>query len=166
MNKCAFLDRDGVMNVDHGYVSNLDQIDWIEGFFDAFLSLKKQGYKVIVITNQSGVARGLYEISDVEQLHTQMNAVVFEKTAQYIDAFYFCPFHPNAAIPKYKHHNHPDRKPNPGMLLRAISEFNADVNTSFMIGDKTTDILAASRAGVIGHLFPGGCLQKFLVEIT
>ena len=165
MNRCAFLDRDGVINVDHGYVSRLAQIDWIDGFFDAFLCLKKQGYKVIVITNQSGVARGFYKISDVKRLHHQMNDIIFSKTSYYIDAFYFCPFHPNAAISKYKHFDHPDRKPNSGMLRRAISEFDADINTSFMIGDKETDILAATKVGVSGHLFRGGCLNKFLGEI-
>jgi D,D-heptose 1,7-bisphosphate phosphatase len=155
----AFLDRDGVLNVDVGYAHRPDQLQWIAGAQAAVRTLNDAGYLVIVVTNQSGVARGLYPESQIGVFHEAMEDALAEIGA-HIDAFYACPFHAEGTVAAYIVTDHPDRKPNPGMLIRAMREWAIDVGRSFMIGDQDSDIVAARRAGVRGYRFdPSQSLQ-------
>lgn len=157
----VILDRDGVLNHDHGYVGDASRFEWVEGARRAVRRLNEAGVLAIVATNQSGVARGLYDLEAVERLHRQMQADLAVEGAR-IDAFYVCPFHVEAMDETFAHADHPDRKPNPGMLLRAIDEWSIDRERCLMVGDKPSDLEAARRAGVAGALFQGGDLDVFL----
>lgn len=159
----AFFDRDGVLNRDTGYVHRIDTLEWVEGAFEAMAMLRQAGYRVVVVTNQSGVARGFYREEDVRTLHDWM-ADQIDRLGGHIDAFYYCPYHPEAADPAYRE-DHPDRKPRPGMLLKALKRFPADLERSFMIGDQATDMQAAQAAGVSGHLFTGGRLDHLVDQV-
>ncbi|WP_371135285.1 D-glycero-alpha-D-manno-heptose-1,7-bisphosphate 7-phosphatase [Novosphingobium sp.] len=159
----ALFDRDGVLNRDTGYPYRPDQIEWIDGALAALAMVREHGYRSVVVTNQSGIARGLYTEQDVETLHSWMANEV-ARAGGHIDAFYFCPFHPEAAIERYRA-DHEDRKPRPGMLLKALARFPADLATSFIIGDRQSDIDAGVAAGIAGHLFTGGALDQFVGDI-
>lgn len=161
---CAFLDRDGVLNLDGGYTHRPDDLCWISGAQEAVLELNNAGYLVIVVTNQAGVAHGHYEESDIVLFHEEMTRQL-HRVGAHIDAYYACPFHPEAKIAGYRHSNHPDRKPNAGMLDRALRDWRIDVGRSFLIGDKASDLAAASAVGVKGHLFEGGNLSVFLQSV-
>ncbi len=150
----AFLDRDGVLNIDHGYTHRPEQLRWMEGAREAVLALNEAGYLVFVVTNQAGVAHGFYHEADVHAFHARMQAELADMGA-HIDAFYHCPFHPDATIRRYRHPAHPDRKPNPGMLLKAQREWRIRDRGSFLIGDRESDIEAANRAGIPAMLFDG-----------
>lgn len=156
----AFFDRDGVLNHDTGYVHKIEAFKWVDGVFETMARLKDAGYRVIVVTNQSGVARGFYTEADVLALHNWM-ATRIEQHGGQVDAFYYCPYHPEAPDPAYRQ-DHPDRKPRPGMLLKALARFPADLSRSFMIGDQATDMQAAQAAQVQGYLFSGGRLDSFV----
>ncbi|MDL9999602.1 HAD-IIIA family hydrolase [Variovorax sp. J22P240] len=155
-----FLDRDGVINLDTGYPSKPEDITFVDGASDAIRFARSQGHSVVVVTNQSGIARGYASEAQVLALHRWMAARLDEEGAQ-VDAWYHCPYHDQAKIPAYGHGDHFDRKPNPGMLLRAANDLHIDLANSFLIGDNESDVLAASRAGVSGHLFKGGSLLQF-----
>lgn len=159
----AFLDRDGVLNVDHGYVHASHQIEWIAGARQAVKALNDAGYYVFVITNQAGVARGLYDEAAVENLHAWMAAELAEIGA-YIDDWRYCPFHPQASVSAYRR-SHDWRKPNPGMIADIFAHWPIERPGSFLIGDKDTDIAAARAAGIAGHLFEGGNLLEFLRKL-
>ncbi|MCZ0738382.1 D-glycero-alpha-D-manno-heptose-1,7-bisphosphate 7-phosphatase [Phreatobacter sp. AB_2022a] len=152
------LDRDGVLNRDVGYPHRPDQIEWIPGVFAAVRRLNEAGYHVAVVTNQSGVARGFFEEADVRALHAWMSETLLCQGAR-IDAYYYCPYHPEGTVGRYKT-DHEDRKPRPGMLLRALADFSTAPNDAFMIGDRRTDLDAAAAAGVAGHLFAGDDLDR------
>jgi D-glycero-D-manno-heptose 1,7-bisphosphate phosphatase len=158
-----FLDRDGVLNVDQGYVHRWADFRWIPGAREAVAAANAAGWLVIVVTNQSGVGRGYYTEDDMHALHARMSEDLAQIGA-HIDAVYFCPHHPDAAHDRYRHPDPPDRKPNPGMLLRAIEDFPIDVKRSLLVGDKGSDIEAARRVGVRALLFRGGDLAAFLAE--
>lgn len=158
----AFLDRDGVINRDHGYVHRPDQVEWIAGAPEAVRRLNELGYRVVIVTNQAGVAHGYYDEDTVKSLHAWMRDQLAAQGA-FIDAFYYSPYHPEAKLAQYRV-NHPDRKPGPGMILRAFADFAIDKSRSFLIGDKTIDMEAARAAGIPGFLFPGGNLATFLEE--
>jgi D,D-heptose 1,7-bisphosphate phosphatase len=160
LRPAAFLDRDGVLNVDHGYVHRPEQVAWIAGAHRAVRQLNELGYLVVVVTNQAGVAHGYYSEESVHALHRWMREELAANGAV-IDAFYHCPFHPEARLDRFRSH-HVDRKPGPGMVLRAMSDMGIDKDRSFLIGDKATDIECARRAGIPGFLFPGGDLAAFL----
>ena len=161
-----FLDRDGVLNEDKGYVHRWEDFSWISGAREAVAAFNKAGWLVFVVTNQSGVGRGYYTEADVLALHGQM-ATALEELGGHIDAFYYCPDHPDAAEPRYRHPDPPDRKPNPGMLLKAISQWPVDLSRSLMVGDKDGDLEAGQRAGVRSRRFEGGDLLEFLkVELA
>jgi D,D-heptose 1,7-bisphosphate phosphatase len=152
----AFLDRDGVLNRDHGYVYRSEEFEWIAGAKQAVKLLNDRGYWVFVVTNQAGVARGYYQVADVERLHRWMNAEL-RRSGAHIDGFYYCPHHPDVADEIYG--GACDcRKPEPGMLLNAMKDWPIDHSRSFLIGDKSSDLLAAQRAGIAGHLFDSGDL--------
>lgn len=154
-----FLDRDGVINVDRGYVSRRADFEWIEGAPAAIAAFNARGWYVFVVTNQSGIARNLYSESDMHTLHEWMQSELAAQGAR-IDQIYFCPFHEEGENPAYRQDSF-DRKPKPGMLLKAMSEFPIKRERSFLIGDKATDIEAAKAAGISGFLFPGGNLAEF-----
>ena len=143
---CAFLDRDGTLNVDTGYTHRPEDLAWMDGAREAVRLLNDRGWLVVVVTNQSGVARGYFDEAAVVRFHAAMRASLAEVGAR-IDAFYFCPHHIDGVVPGYCG-DHPDRKPNPGMLLRAMAEWDVDPARSFMIGDKADDVAAGDAAGV------------------
>jgi D-glycero-D-manno-heptose 1,7-bisphosphate phosphatase len=156
----AFLDRDGVLNVDNGYTHRPEDLSWVPGAREAVLQLNCAGYRVFVVTNQAGVARGHYGEAQVQAFHAHMQDELAEIGA-HVDAFYYCPFHEDAANDTYRAVDHPDRKPNPGMILRAMHEWKVDAARSFLIGDKASDIEAARRAGLRSFRFSGGDLRAF-----
>jgi D-glycero-D-manno-heptose 1,7-bisphosphate phosphatase len=142
-----FFDRDGVLNVDSGFVHRAEDFRWIDGARDAVRLVNDAGLHVIVVTNQSGVARGYYGEEDVRKLHEWMRRDLAGHGA-HIDAFYYCPYLDEATVEAYRFVDHPDRKPNPGLILRALSDFSVDPRRAVLIGDKASDLEAASRAGV------------------
>ena len=148
----ALLDRDGVLNVDHGYTHRPEDLAFMPGAVEAVRRLNQSGRRVVVVTNQAGVARGLYDEAAVERFHAAMSAGMAAEGAR-IDAFYYCPFHPEAVVEAYRHADHPDRKPNPGMVLRALRDFGVTPARAFLIGDRDSDLQAAVAAGVRGYLF-------------
>jgi D-glycero-D-manno-heptose 1,7-bisphosphate phosphatase len=158
----VFFDRDGVLNQDVDYAFHIDQIVWVKGAFAAVRRLNQLGYRVVVVTNQSGVGRGFYTEEDVRVLHVEMARVMAQNGAR-IDAFYYAPHHPEATVAAYRA-DHEDRKPRPGMLLKAMQAFPTEKRRSFLIGDRTTDLDAAKAAGVAGFLFKGGDLDAFVTE--
>lgn len=160
----AFLDRDGVLIVDSGYPHRPDQLVLIPGAAEAVKRLNEAGYVTVIVTNQSGVARGMFS----EEVMHGFNALLVERLAESgarIDAVYAAPHHAEAVDERYRHPDHPDRKPNPGMLLRAINEHDLDPARSLMIGDNPSDMDAARRAGVPGYLFEDGDLDQFVASI-
>jgi D-glycero-D-manno-heptose 1,7-bisphosphate phosphatase len=161
IRRAVIFDRDGVLNVDHGYVGQVERLEWMPGARRAIRRLNEAAALAIVATNQSGVARGFFTEEDVRRVHAAMQADLAREGAR-IDAFYVCPFHGEAADRAYAHPDHPDRKPNPGMLLRAIADFDLDASHTVLVGDQARDLEAARRAGIIGVLFPGGNLDAFL----
>jgi D-glycero-D-manno-heptose 1,7-bisphosphate phosphatase len=161
VRQAALLDRDGVLNVDTGYTHKPEDLTFMPGAVAAVRRLNQAGRLVIVVTNQSGVARGLYDEAAITTFHEAMNAALGREGAR-IDAFYYCAFHEDAAVEAYRHADHPDRKPNPGMVLRALSDFSVAPGRAFMIGDRASDMQAAKRAGVRGYLYAGGDLDVFV----
>lgn len=155
----VFFDRDGVLNHDLGYSHRAEELDWIPGAIEAIRYVNDSGSLVIVVTNQSGIARGLFRIEDVQRFHAAMS-VELAAAGAHIDAFYFCPYHPEAVDIEWRHPDHPDRKPNPGMILHALEEWPIDMATSFLVGDKESDVQSARRAGIRGLLFSGGDLYE------
>ena len=147
----AFLDRDGVLNVDHGYAHRPDQLEWIAGAPEAVRLLNEAGYYVIVVTNQSGVARGYYEEAAVHQFHAHMQDALRAQGA-HIDAFYYCPHHPEGTVKELAVRCR-CRKPEPGMLEQAAREWPIDLPRSFLIGDKDDDMAAAAAFNIRGIKF-------------
>lgn len=160
----VFFDRDGVINQDKGYTHKVEDLVFIHGAVAAIREVNDCGALAIVVTNQAGVARGLYGPDAVQRFHQAM-AEQLARQGAHIDAFYSCMHHPDAVVPAYWHPNHPDRKPNPGMILRAMAEWPIDPGTSQLIGDMASDIEAARQAGVAGHLFDGGDLARFTTPL-
>ena len=147
----AFLDRDGVLNIDHGYAHRPDQLDWVAGAPQAVRLLNEAGYIVIVVTNQSGVARGYFSEAAVKLFHATMQERLLAAGAR-IDAFYYCPHHPEGAIPQLSIRCQ-CRKPAPGMLEQAAQDWPIDPARSFMIGDRDDDVSAAQAFGIRGIKF-------------
>jgi D-glycero-D-manno-heptose 1,7-bisphosphate phosphatase len=158
--RALFLDRDGVINLDHGYVGSRDRFEWVDGALDAIQYATQAGWHVFIVTNQSGVARGYYAEADVAALLDWI-AGRARASGGTIDDARFCPYHPDATLGAYRQ-AHPWRKPMPGMLLDLIAAWELDPRQALMIGDQPTDMQAAAAAGVAGHLFAGGNLLTFL----
>jgi D-glycero-D-manno-heptose 1,7-bisphosphate phosphatase len=150
-NKALFLDRDGVINVDKRYVYRRDAFEFIPGIFELCQAAQSLGYLLVVVTNQAGIARGYYSESDFDDLMEWMMAQ-FAKRKISIARVYYCPYHPVFGLGKYKCDSS-DRKPNPGMLLRAQSDLGLDFASSIIIGDKPSDIIAGCAAGVGTQIF-------------
>lgn len=145
-NKALFLDRDGVVNVDSGHVHRRECFEFQPGIFELCRAAQACGYLLIIVTNQAGIARGYYSESEFLELTDWMNAKFAEQQV-HITRVYYCPYHPVLGIGKYKYDS-PDRKPSPGMLLRAQSELHLDLASSVLVGDRFSDIQAAIAAGV------------------
>lgn len=154
-----FLDRDGVINVDKNYIYRVEEFEWVEGAQDVIRRFNNMGWWVFVVTNQSGIARGLYTEEQMQVLHDWMTGEL-AKSGAHIDRIYHCPFHEEGTIPRYTKDSF-DRKPKPGMLIHAMTDFPVIKERSFMIGDKQADMEAATAAGVRGFLFTGGNLSSF-----
>jgi D-glycero-D-manno-heptose 1,7-bisphosphate phosphatase len=162
--KGAFLDRDGVLNVDTGYPHDPARLKLIPGAAEAVSRLNAAGFTAVVVSNQSGVARGLFKLQDVDTF----NAALADRISAgggHIAQFYICPFHADASVDDFRHPDHPDRKPNPGMILRGLEDNALDPTQSLMIGDKLSDLEAARRAGVAGYLFESGNLDDFVAAL-
>lgn len=159
LRPALFLDRDGVINLDKGYVSRIEDFEWVDGAADAIAAFNARNWFVFVVTNQSGIARGYYSEEDMHTLHDWMEKELNSRGAR-IDRIYHCPFHQEGEIARYRKDSI-DRKPKPGMLLQAMADYLVKREGSFLIGDKDTDIQAAHAAGVGGFLFKGGNLAQF-----
>ncbi len=161
-NKAIFFDRDGVLNVDFGHVHKYEDFQWVPGALAAIVEAKRQGFLVIVVTNQAGIAKGYYDEATFFRLMDQVKADVVN-AGGLIDEVYFCPHHPEGN-PPYRAVCE-CRKPKPGMLLRAINEHNIDPTRSFLIGDADTDIQAATAAGIRSVKFTGGNILDVLLQV-
>ncbi len=158
-----FLDRDGVINVDHGYVYKKENFEFIDGIFELCLFAQSVGYKIIVVTNQAGIGRGYYTEHDFFLLSEWM-CEKFKSKGVTITKTYFCPTHPVHGVGPYKRESL-NRKPQPGMFYQAVDDFGIDLNKSMLIGDKKTDILAGLAAGVgINLLLSSVSLQSTAIS--
>lgn len=144
--KALFLDRDGVINVDSGYVYKKNKFVFIDGIFSLCRNAISKGYLIIVITNQAGIGRGYYSQKDYEILTSWMCKKFLSENVL-ISKVYYSPYHPEYGLGKYKK-DHESRKPRPGMINQAIQDFNITAKDSVLIGDKFSDILAGINAGI------------------
>ena len=145
LRPAVFLDRDGTINVEKNYLYRIEDFEFIPGAPEAIKLLKDSGYLVVVVTNQSGVARSYYTLEDVHRLHYHIQSELAEHSTS-VDAFYICPHHPAEGVGEYKTEC-TCRKPAPGMLLQAAADLGIDLTRSFMVGDKLADVEAGKRAG-------------------
>jgi len=150
-----FLDRDGVINVDKGYVSRVEDFEWVPGAAEAIAAFNARNWYVFVVTNQSGIARNYYTESDMHTLHDWMLAELAQQGAR-IDRIYHCPYHEEGENPAYRKASF-DRKPNPGMLLKAAIALGIEMAPSWIVGDLPTDMGAGRNAGLAGgvHVLTG-----------
>ncbi|MCE5278899.1 MAG: HAD family hydrolase [Planctomycetaceae bacterium] len=144
-NKAIFLDRDKTLIADPGYLADPEAVKLLPGVELAIKSLRQTGYLMVVVTNQSGIARGLLTEEALDNIHAQLRRLLADKNA-HVDAIYHCPFHPEGTVEKYACESDL-RKPNPGMLLKAAEEHDIDLAQSWMVGDSARDIEAGQRAG-------------------
>lgn len=145
MNKAIFLDRDGTLNIDYGYVHEIDQFHFIEGSIEALQQLKQMGYLLVLVSNQSGIARGYFSEQQFLQLTEWMDWSLADRGVD-LDGIYYCPHHPDG-IGEFKQDCN-CRKPKAGMLGQAIKELKIDPACSIMIGDKMEDMMAGKSAGI------------------
>ncbi len=144
-DKAIFLDRDDTLIEDPGYINHPDQVKLLDGVAQALIDLKRMGYKLIVVTNQSAVARGILSEKVLDEIHDRLKQLLTEKGAN-LDRIYYCPYHPDGVVPKYRKESDA-RKPNPGMLLAAADEMDIDLGQSWLIGNNVSDVEAGLRAG-------------------
>ena len=163
--RALFLDRDGVVNVEVGYLHRADEVGFVDGIFSLCRTAARLGYRLIVVTNQAGIARGYYSEADFDVLMEFMRGELRAEGIE-LDAVYYCPFHPQHGVGKYKR-EHEDRKPGTGMLRRGAREFGIALEESVMVGDRCSDIAAANAAGLrqaflIGGTEDAGCGGNYL----
>lgn len=163
MTPCAFLDRDGVLIEDTGFPHRPAEVRIIPGAWAAVRRLNAGGFFVAVVTNQSGVARGLYDEAQVAAMHLWLREQARRAGAR-LGAFAHCPFHPTEGQGAYRRES-PRRKPGAGMIEDLLRHFALRREGSLLIGDRPTDMAAARAAGIPGHLFPGGDLDDFVKGI-
>jgi D-glycero-D-manno-heptose 1,7-bisphosphate phosphatase len=161
--RALFLDRDGVINVDHGYVGSIERFQFVAGAREAIARATRAGWHVFIVTNQSGVARGFYDETAVQTLHRWVRAQVQEAGGT-IDDVAYCPHHPEAVVAAYRRRCD-CRKPAPGMLLDLLRRWEVDPAGCVMVGDQPTDLQAAAAAGVVGARFHGGNLDDFVAPL-
>lgn len=145
-NRALLLDRDGVINVDQRYVHRIEDFEFIDGIFELCRHAQALGYRLAVVTNQAGIARGYYTEAQFKRLTSWMLEQFAVRDVR-LDRVYYCPYHPTAGIGEYRRDSF-DRKPNPGMIYRAQAELDLDLAASVLIGDKDSDIAAGRAAGV------------------
>lgn len=146
MLKAVFLDRDGVINKDYGYVGTLDKFEFLPQVIPALSKLKALGWCLVLVTNQSGIARGMYTEDDFQKLTSFMQDKLKAQHAEF-DGIYFCPHHPQAQVEAYRK-DCECRKPKPGMFLKAAYELKIALEDSIMVGDHASDLIAAQSAGI------------------
>ncbi len=144
-DKAIFFDRDDTLIEDPGYINSPDQVKLLDGVAEAMIELKALGYKLVIVTNQSAVARGIVTEKVLGEIHDRLSQLLAEKNA-FLDGIYYCPFHPEGVVPKYRKESD-CRKPNPGMLHKAAAELDIDLRQSWCIGNSGRDVEAGRRAG-------------------
>lgn len=145
-HSCLFLDRDGVINFDYGHVYKVDDFKFVPGIFDLVKLANRLNILVIVVTNQAGIAKGYYTINQFKKL-TDWMKLEFKKNLCFINDVYFCPYHKDGLVKKYKKQSK-YRKPNEGMLLKAAKNYSINLNKSLIIGDSKSDIVAGNKANL------------------
>jgi D-glycero-D-manno-heptose 1,7-bisphosphate phosphatase len=163
--RALFLDRDGVVNEEVGYLHRTEEVRFVDGIFSLCRTAAGLGYRLIVVTNQAGIARGYYSEADFEVLMEFMRGELHAEGVE-LDAVYYCPFHPEHGVGRYKQ-EHEDRKPGTGMLRRGAREFGVELNESVLVGDRCSDVGAANAAGLrqaflIGGTEAGECAGNYL----
>lgn len=161
-NIAVFLDRDGTINEEVGYLDSLDKLKIIPGTYEAIRLINESEMKAVVISNQAGVARGLFPEDFVKITHEYLQNALRKKGA-YIDNFYYCPHHPTEGIEPYRQVCN-CRKPAPGMLLQAAQDLNIDLTRSYLVGDRFNDMEAGKKIGVRGILVKTGFGQSLLQD--
>ena len=161
-NTAVFLDRDGTINEEVGYLDSLDKLKIIPSAYEAIRLINESGMKVVVISNQAGVARGFFTEDFVKITHEHLQTALCQEGA-YIDNFYYCPHHPTEGIEPYRKDCN-CRKPAPGMLLRAVQDLNIDLTRSYLVGDRFNDMEAGKKIGVRGILVKTGFGQSLLQD--
>lgn len=157
MNKALILDRDGVINKEINYLYKIEDVEFIDGIFETCKYFMDRDHLIIVVTNQAGIARGYYSEEDFLKLSDWM-VTEFKKHQVEISKIFYCPFHPSEGIGKDKKDSF-DRKPNPGMILKARDEFNLDLKSCILVGDKISDIEAGINAGVGTNVLLRSCYK-------
>ena len=147
MTSAVFLDRDGVINFDHGYVSTWERFDFLPGVPEALRELQDAGYLLVIVSNQSGIGRGFYSEADVESLNRAIAQYLSSTVGVALSGFYHCPHHPTEAVGKFRRQCD-CRKPAPGMIRQAVFDHDIDLKMSLLVGDKDSDIEAGRAAGV------------------
>lgn len=154
MKPAVFLDRDGTIIEEQGYLSDLALIRPFEGAADAIRRLREAGFAIVIVTNQAGVARGFFDEAFVRSAHAHLDAML-RASGAIVDAYYYCPHHPQGVVPSYAKACD-CRKPAPGMVLAASRDLELDVSRSFVVGDKWLDVALAQQAGATGVLVRTG----------
>ncbi|MHC4511816.1 MAG: D-glycero-alpha-D-manno-heptose-1,7-bisphosphate 7-phosphatase [Planctomycetota bacterium] len=144
-DKAIFLDRDDTLIEDPGYINTPEQVKLLDGVPEALVELKALGYKLVVATNQSAVARGIVTEKVLDEIHDRLKQLLARKKA-FLDRIYYCPYHPDGVVPQYRKESN-SRKPNPGMLQKAAEEMDLDLSQSWCIGNSNRDVEAGRRAG-------------------
>jgi D,D-heptose 1,7-bisphosphate phosphatase len=157
-SKAVFLDRDQTLIHDPGYINHPDQVSLIDGAPEALVELRNLGYVLVVVSNQSAVARGIVTEPVLQEIHGRMEALLAERGAR-LDRIYYCPFHPDGTVERYRRPSD-CRKPNPGMLLKASEEMGIDLRRSWCVGDSFSDVEAGARAGCRTILIEGSSPPK------
>lgn len=163
MRAAVFFDRDGTLTRDHGYTHRVSDLELLAGAAEAVRAVNASGALAIMVTNQAGIARGKYNIDDMNVFNETLKTEL-AKHGAHLDAVYFCPYHEEGTVAKYTIGDHPDRKPNAGMLRRALLEWNVDAARSFVVGDRDSDVQAARGAGMEGVLVREGELLSAVLR--